>query len=298
MIDLSRFNVLVTHANCADGIAAAMVARTRQQLVVAFCNYDDDAHRKWNPAPDILWVDMTPHRDSIETTGTIPGMCIDHHSGARDICERFESHIFHKEGPGISGSMLLLDAVAPLSGERASLSERNIVELVGIYDSWDVDNPRWLTASKVAGAMKLWPLDVLLGQWGDQRLVDALLPCGEGLLDQQKARLRTIERGMRYYPSLKIAIVQADSSDTSLFAGRLAKEGKAFVTVGFAATVRDGVAGYMLCLRSSLMPDRSYVDVEKIATKHGGGGHPSSAGCWVDAGRKDPWNRIMEVLGV
>lgn len=302
MIDLSRFNLLVTHANCADGIAAAMVATARQKIPVAFCNYGDDVHRKWKPAPDILWVDMTPHRDNVEATGTIPGMCIDHHSEVRDICERFDSHIFRKEGPGVSGCALLLEAVPRLSNGKAKKRESAIVRMVSVYDSWDTSNRGWRDACAMAAALKSWPIEDLLDYaWvRTEGVVDKLLDCGEGLVRQQERRLEALAKSAWCSLNLKnkIVIVQADSSDTSMLADQLAKEGCAFVTVGFTAMVRDGSPGYLLSLRSAVAPDGSHKDVGAIATRHGGGGHPSSAGCWVGAGRQDPWNRILEVLGV
>lgn len=306
-MDFSKYTKLVTHANCADGLASALLARAvNPQIEVVFVNYGDPSHMVLAPSPEILWVDMTPARGNLPESGELPGACIDHHKTQRETCERFQEHQYGEEAPGVSGASLFLELLLGTYPALLSSDLYWLVSITTIYDSWDRESPDWHDAVSLTRALLFWGWEELSSQ--GLPLPHQLLWLGERLQSQQEDQTLRNAQNTQYFPefsvecygisrTIPLAIFQGGSPAASSLSEYLATRGTAYLTVGFTCLFRNGEPGYLLSLRSAPDPSGYQTDVSAIARRiPGGGGHPGAAGCWVLSLGRDPWSRILEVL--
>jgi len=77
---------IITHRDCADGTAAAMIAADAipgAEVVAVAYGPERDA---LEPGPADLFVDMTPPPAKVDVFVAAGAIVLDHHSGARELC--------------------------------------------------------------------------------------------------------------------------------------------------------------------------------------------------------------------
>lgn len=194
---------LVTHANCADGMASAILVKNALPSVeVQFVTHGSPEHRALKPELGMLFVDFTPFVDqSMNPTAAevadrvqhfveAGALVLDHHKQQRLVVEAFGGNgVFADEllHPGVAGATLALDhvwlplleeqrlthhtwlparsAIKDVLGARAQLA-CELARLAAIRDTWRKDDPDWIEASALSETLRFFPAAHWMGAAG------------------------------------------------------------------------------------------------------------------------------------
>lgn len=138
---LKAVRTIVSHDNCTDGLAAAMLLHdVLPDAEIIFAQHGTEAYEKIEVRPNVLFVDIVPHIETAEIAGTkkreiTPAglkrleewikagtIVLDHHKGVKDVVEKFGTNaVFGDEklDPGVSGGPLAYKHVwKPLNALR------------------------------------------------------------------------------------------------------------------------------------------------------------------------------------
>ena len=179
---------LVTHANCPDGVASALIVKDALPDVrVNFVKYNSEEHRNLEPAPGMLFCDFSPYVVRSKEANDVEyldgnamarwvnagAIVLDHHT--RDIVENFALN-----GLGVFGENERLECGAWLAYEHVwkhlgcghkdeIIAERvrNFAELAAVRDTWRQDDKRFKRAREEGELLLFWgmkqPLEYYLG---------------------------------------------------------------------------------------------------------------------------------------
>jgi hypothetical protein len=298
MIDLDSLlavRTIVTHENCADGIASAIILRDAlPNARVEFVQYNTPAHRDLRATPGMLFCDMTPPAARVQEFVDAGAIVLDHHKGAREIVEAFgERGVFANEAtePGVSGAMLAFREVwckvtYPNIDDHL-IPITDLAVLAGIRDTWWRTHPRWRAACAQAAALRFWPPEMLIGAPIDS--LAARLEIGETLLQRDEARdERSISEAYRFEVG-GIRVVAFEGLHTSDIAERL--KGDADLVLGWHYKIEGGEPRMIVSCRS-----RGAVSALALAKANGGGGHERAAGFKIDAGLRNPYITLRQLV--
>ncbi len=285
---LSKVKTIVTHKNCADGVASAyLCVQVLNVGDVRFVQYGAPEHANLGPEEGMLFVDMSPPYELAQEFAEKGALVLDHHKTATEEIKRFfdEDHAVMMEAPGVSGATLAFEHVYDkLVAEETGGSNRDALEwlarLVAVRDTWCKDSEDWEEACKVSSVLTWYPTYKVLDM-PPQDLVECVKDIGDTLWDKKQGRTEQAVKGCFFDEAfsftenrmVKLAFVQGvtNSSDT---AEALEKRGtNVDIVVGFDAYVEGGTLITQYSLRS-----HTGVDVSKIAFFNGGGGHAAAAG--------------------
>jgi hypothetical protein len=304
MIDASAVTKLITHDNCADGLASAMLVRDALPHVeVVFAQYNTPSLEQLPATAGLLFCDITPPRARAGEFVEAGAIVLDHHTHARDIVELFgERGVFADESdhPGVSGALLAFehvrgDAVVHRRWDRRGVAAE-FARLVGIRDTWQRDSPDWDHANDLHAALMGLPQAYWLRtdgrgisnamsvdsfelgkMWRAKRAATVAEICGTGSL----GLVDPTGREWAVFPDAR-----GHTSD-------VAEAGRLFgipVTCGWFQTVAYGALKTVLSLRSD-----GTLDVGALCKRFGGGGHSRAAGCTLD--ESDPLVAVRRVMG-
>lgn len=294
---LSDIKVIVTHENCPDGIASALlIARILPSTRVLFLSYGSAVHRDLPAKPGMLFCDLTPPRERVREFVAAGAICLDHHKKQEDIVRAFGARgVFADEQlePGVSGAVLMLrEVLVPLSSPiGVPTSTERLARLVGIRDTWQKHHSDFELASQVSEALRVLSFEGLC----DRPLSDVLVAAmdfGPILLERKLAAARDVAaQAVRIQAgALRVAVIPSTTLTSD--AAELIED--ADVVAGFAYRADPGGTGLRLqwSLRS-----RTGVDVSAIAARHpGGGGHTAAAGFAVPDDGRSPYLRAPGLL--
>jgi hypothetical protein len=282
---LRALETLVTHDDCPDGLASALVLRDAAPSArVVFVQHGTVAYEALPAAPGMLFCDIAPPAKRADEFIAAGAVVLDHHRSAQSLIERFGAlGVFADEekSPGVSGASLAYREVwRPLCGDRDVAPERatavrELAELAGIRDTWVRSSARWHEASVQAAALLFWPRERWLratpAEWA------SLKEIGDVLVERQTAGARRlIGEALRFEAGgVRVAVFNAVWL-TSEAAEELGDD--ADVVIGFQYRVDAGRAQVIFSLRS-----RGRFDVAAFAVANGGGGHTKAAGFSVPA---------------
>ncbi len=296
---LSQVNTIVTHADCPDGIASAMIlARAFEPGVikdVIFAQYNTPSYNALEAKPGVIFCDITPARERVAEFIAAGAIVLDHHKHARDIVEAFgELGAFAHEDsdPGVSGALLAYQVWQSMRGSARTRDEIDatfhLAYLAGIRDTWQRDSEAWDEACAQAEALTFY---------GPNRFLDsdrAWLTSGERdlgmlLLKKRRAEARDIvANGLHAISDDGIGswmIYNAQGRTTS-------DVGDALRDSGCAA---DGLVGFhfapsgdQMQIVFSMRSIADGCDVGAIALANGGGGHTRAAGFSLPVTRLSP----------
>lgn len=284
-IDLSRITRIVTHENCADGTASAMILHALlPDLSIDFINYVD---RDELPVGPYLFCDMTPSKARAEAFFNAGAVVLDHHSGAMDVTGpfAFAGQGFYATGPGISGATMALELAqsrgmftGDVVGKRyLDAGAIKLARRAAIYDTFVTDSPEWVEACNQAAAMQFYGPERLLSQ---TYLSPHQLEVGEFHLKNICTYAESIvDNGL--YVMGTIAIF----NDAGLYkcvneVAEIARQKRPEIElmVGYRYIRRDLFNLQEMGISVSLRSKKDGVDCIKIAQSNGGNGHPSAAG--------------------
>lgn len=310
---LQAVDHIVTHKDCADGLASAMILHdVLPRARITFLQYNSPEQKKLPAEPGMLFCDFSPDKNRVQEFVEVGALCLDHHKFAKGIVEAFTGNgVFadEVEQPGVCGAVLayrhvwlpLQEADSPSPGlgtQRPTWSSQRAVEgfatLAGIRDTWQKQNPRWREACEQAEAIKFWPLEDLLS--ASHMTWDGLMqPVGRILfqknLDYAKLLAETSYRfttpeGTRVVIFGGISM----SSDTAEAVGE-----EADIVVGFGYKCDEGLPVVIYSTRS-----HTTYDVGAFCAAQGGGGHTKAAGFSVKltdlANTPNPYEHFRQIL--
>lgn len=278
--------ILVTHANCPDGLATAMIARSwNAGLPVTFATHDE--LRTLPTQPGMVFCDIAPPRERAREFVEAGAWVLDHHLHQKDVVELFGARGVYADQPGVSGALLALEHLTPEPStpltRSSQVHNRLFAELVGVRDTWQQDDPRWVEACELQATLMHMPRDYWqLAVRGTPPIVNALQLAKSIGPMLRGSRLDAVERVVRQglvdmgelMPGKRFGCFPDPQNLISDVAD--AAEGYD-VIVGFQPFVRTGSRKTKVGLRS-----RTGVDVGALATLNGGGGHEAAAGYWHD----------------
>lgn len=278
---IRTFNHIVTHENCPDGVASAMILKeVLPGAKVTFVNYN--AKLLELPAePGMIFCDCSPHRDRIQDFLDVDAVVLDHHKTAKDIVGRFADKglgVFADEklDVGVCGAVLAFREVwMPIKeymgeGEYKDAFQR-LATLAGIRDTWQKGDPRWREACEQADALTFWPWDRVEGTPWDQW--PNILSIGPILFDRNIRRVDKAIEGAYKFTSgknRKVTVFEG-TKPTSDASEKLA--GESDIVIGFSIFVEEGNPLIIYSTRT-----RSDFDCSSFCLAHGGGGHTKAAG--------------------
>ena len=292
---LHSVRTIVTHDNCPDGYASAMVLHDAlPDARVVFVRHGTADHRLLAAEPGMLFCDFSPPAARVQEFRDAGAIVLDHHKTARELAESFPLHVFADEvmEPGVSGAVLAYREVwRPVVGHwNVPCEVEDFATLAGIRDTWQTKDPRWLEACAQAEALRFWPKETLLAvkplEWS------GLMAIGPVIVAKNRERdKRTLEGSHRFISSLG-RVVCFQGLETSDIAETLAAD--ADLVAGWSYSIDAGVKRMQISLRS-----REDVDVAALAKRYGGGGHTKAAGFTLSVADDDPnpWARIEQLLG-
>jgi oligoribonuclease NrnB/cAMP/cGMP phosphodiesterase (DHH superfamily) len=281
-LQLSRIRTVVTHDDCSDGTASAILLRDAlPEAAISFAQYGTAAYRELPAQPGMLFCDLSPPRERVAEFVDAGAVVLDHHRSARDVVEAFGANgVFADQtrDAGVSGAALAFREVwQPLeAGSPLEPFAARFAQLAGIRDTWQTASPLWREACEQhlalrAIANRAWlemPLEKIALDWNSRfgwlgtilwdRNADAVQ---QALNDAFE--FNTID-GLRVlaFAGLELASDAAEAT-----------RDRADVIVAFGFAVDGGVPLMRVSLRSN-----GDFDASAFAARHGGGGHYHAAG--------------------
>lgn len=286
---LRAVRVIVTHKNCPDGLASAVLLHDAlPDAEIVFLQYGTPEYLNLEPRPGMLFCDIAPYADGCpEVFRQMGAIVLDHHKGARDLVESFGADgVFADEAtePGVSGAALAFREVwHPLNlVSHASIAHR-LAALAGIRDTWQTGSPSWQTACEQAEVLHFWGAERLLAVKGPFRSGSGFLnlfDLGPILLEKKLTAAReALERALRATTAKGTRVILFEgkhlTSDAAEACTALAQAGgrDADLVVGFGYEVREGRPRLIVSTRS-----HTNFDCLAFAKANGGGGHTRAAG--------------------
>lgn len=296
---LRSVTTIVTHADCPDGIASALILLDAlPDAEVVFTTYNTEHYRNLPAAPGMLFCDITPPRERAQEFVAAGAFVRDHHRGAQDIVALFGERGVFADEPGVSGAMLAYRYWCDrygvsFAGGFGQVQDNwfKLAELAGIRDTWQRQHPRWREACAQAAALCFWPWSslvrpadiVMTVRW--QHHLQGLLQIGETLLARDEATARRcLSEASRVRvtgPSgaLTCVVFEGGSHESSNVADLA---GDADLVMAWHYRREGGRFLLDVSCRS-----RGAFKVVDLAKHYGGGGHDRAAGFTVPVERGD-----------
>lgn len=297
---------IVTHVNCMDGLASALLLQVAYpDAAIQFVQYNTQPWRELDVVPGMLFCDMSPPRERVHEFVEAGAYCLDHHKYAKDVVEAFGARgVFADEvlEPGVSGAMLAMREVLGQGYAPRGLV-RDVYEsfalLVGVRDTWQKSSPNWDAAQELHQILEHLPREYWLGVRGsgeggggrfDPMGVDhalELLKHGLGahlLLVHDQVVAAVFER-KQFHKVDDWGLVSLPVKYTSDVAERGRQLGIRNLMNAWL-TVEDGIHKTVFSLRSD-----GSVDVGLLAREWGGGGHSRAAGFSLEG-----WGNPVDIL--
>lgn len=290
---LDNVKRIITHDNCADGMASAMILHdVYPDIEPEFAQYDSKEQRDMEVTEGMLFVDFSPHADKAAASLEAGAIVLDHHKTSKDLVAQFSDKglgVFgdEKDDPGICGATLAFQHVwLPLAqrrqkgdpvvediqpGDQVYDLFHNLATLAGIRDTWQTKDPRWQQACEQAMAIDWWPNEFLLetqpGDWHHKLVLGPIL-----FKKKLKWAKKTIGSAFRFTTAKGTRVVMFEGLKTSSDAAEMLGT-EADLVCGYGMWLEDGQVKIVYSTRS-----RSEFDCSVFCKAHGGGGHTKAAG--------------------
>ena len=277
---LGAVKKIVYHANCADGMAAALIClgALGWELECVGMHYKSPELEALEATPGLLFVDFSPPADRADEFLDAGAIVLDHHKGAEDVVMKFVSagqgaFADEKIDPGVSGASLACSEVWRKIHPIDSDVER-FARLAGIRDTWQTRSKEWVEGTGLMLMMKLLGFE----HFQKQRLP---FPSAS---DYQLAELLggNYHRKIVNHCDERVIVREVEGHtvafhyDTEALTSDVAEEMRtrgANVIIGFFYVIERGQPKIIFSTRS----DESF-DVSKLCKFYGGGGHSRAAG--------------------
>lgn len=294
---LNQITRIITHADCPDGLASAMILHDAlPNAEVVFVNYGRPEREEMPATPGQLWCDMTPPEARVQEFVTAGAIVLDHHKGAEGVVRAFgERGVFADEKlePGVSGAVLAFREVwEPFGGGHGyRVPIQDFAALAGIRDTWQKSHPCWREALIAYHALMLHPWDYW--RYKPPYLNDDDLVVGAALLAKREREVEQAAANALIQPVSILRPCPGASNDPDAFETETIS--LALVNVGYALAsdvsdflrerrdvdlvlaFRYEMHGQEPILRISTRSNGRF-DCAHLAKAFGGGGHSRAAG--------------------
>lgn len=296
---------IVTHKDCADGIASAMILRdVLPGTRVTFIQYSTPEQRNLVAEPGMLFCDFSPDKERVKEFVDVGTIVLDHHKFARATVEAFGEYGIFADEAGVCGAVLALRhvwkplwdaaAVGMPAGAR-TLSMERLATLAGIRDTWQKSDPQWQEACEQAEALRFWPVDHLF-RASTEDWPGMIQPLGGVLFAKNLEFAKHLTETSYRFTSTKGTRVlifggTSMSSDTAEQAGDTTD-----LVVGFGYKCDEGEPIVIFSTRS-----HTDFNCGAFCVAHGGGGHTKAAGFSVPLDLLEdpnPFQHLREILEV
>lgn len=310
MIDTEKLKDVthvVTHANCADGVASALILKEAlPDARVSFMKYGTKELDELPAEPGMLFCDFSPPKQYTQAFVEAGAIVLDHHT--KELVEPFgELGVFGENEHGESGAVLAYKEVwvpivkegafdgKKLRGPNADYGVKIFSILAGIRDTWQTKSALWKAACEQAEALLFYPFGTMpLEEFftGESAISLGIL-LFEKKLEAARSSIKQAHRfTINRAPSnrgLNVVVFQGVST-TSDVAEILDKE--VDLVVGF----RYFQDGDKLKLQFSTRSHTGF-DCQAFAQAHGGDGHKPAAGFALSRGlQQNPYEIIKALL--
>jgi oligoribonuclease NrnB/cAMP/cGMP phosphodiesterase (DHH superfamily) len=267
---IKNINTIVTHANCPDGKASAIILhKVFPDAKVIFLQHNSKPHLELEAKPGMLFCDFSPPRDRVQEFVDVGAYVLDHHKYSKDVVEVFGDHGVYagEEERGVSGAVLAFREVLAKATPYPGPATYDLATLAGIRDCWVKESPRWLEAMEQAAALDFFDTDYLLANgFGEKEKA-----LGPYLYQKTLAKAKeTAENKLMFFGNMAI-MSGIDTSDVADVV--FVMHPNTNILAGFQFVIEDNKAKMVVSLRS-----RQGTDVGIIAKANGGGGHTNAAG--------------------
>jgi oligoribonuclease NrnB/cAMP/cGMP phosphodiesterase (DHH superfamily) len=309
--DLEKIRTVITHDNCHDGIASAMIAKEALPKVkVRFVKYNSEEHETLEAEEGMLFCDFSPHLTRTKDFVDVGAIVLDHH--AREVVEPFgDKGIFADKDvePGVSGATLTYRHVfQPLHGDDQLIEK--FAHICGIYDTWQTKSPLWETSREYHDALMFYPRDTWFPDqvfpiaYKDQTHWFGRLEIGKILIQKTNEKVKKLLSGAyrAQVGDLRVIMVQGVSTinEVAESAGD-----EADIFAGFTYYLEDNSeredwgGGFVrnAKFKVSLRARRGF-NVRELALFYGGGGHvgASSFVMPMSEASHNPYVQIMLMI--
>ena len=312
---LRATKTVVTHADCPDGIASALILHhVLPDAGVVFVEHNTPEHSDLPASEGMLFCDIAPPAARVQEFVEQGAIVLDHHRAARPVVEAFgDRGVFADEqaDPGVSGATLAYREVWRRLTSEDSPAVRRLALRAGVRDCWQRKHPEWSEATAQAAALVFFGYDALVS--------DGALSQGSasGALSQGSASgapeiTETVQEVGRRLVRQRhdVARVTAESKCFALREDVWIYNDRDRLLSDVAQLVFDGhervnlVAGFHYKVTSdgemllvyALRSRQDTIDVSTIAKANGGGGHRSAAGFSVPAETGNPLQVLRDIL--
>lgn len=295
MIDIDKLkNIthLVTHANCPDGVASALIIKDAlPDVKVSFLLPDEGSMAELHAEPGMLFCDLSPPRARVQEFIQAGAIVLDHHPTARDIVEAFgDNGVFGLNEKAESGAWLAYEHVwkslcelrDELVSENYPKATSSMVEAfawrAGVRDTWKTTHLDWELAVAEAALRTFWKMAQSVTYYTDEsaqrtrlgkRLAENMLEAAQRSLDE------SFRFSTRYGTNVLMFQGVTPTSDAAELCEKLSFE--VHLVVGFHYKVDAGKLQLKFSMRS-----HTGFDCAAFAKYHGGGGHKAAAGFTIE----------------
>ena len=300
--EIESLTHLVTHANCSDGLASAMIFRVvKPSIKVTFVNYKSKELAELQPEPGMVFCDFCPPFDRLREFVNVGAYCLDHHKEAKDDILAFgERGIFADENlqPGVSGAVLAYDHIFEpwFKGATGNTLVQDFATKVGVRDTWVRNSPLWEASQEQHQLLSFFPYQAWLGEEGSIPIIPPSVPnitIGQVLHERSLKSVKSAIAKAQFIEVLGRKFCIMASLATSDVAEEL--DGQVDAVFGFAYDVGpEGKIQMRISLRS-----HSDLNVGALAKKRfGGGGHTRASGLEIQVSPEDlnPYSVIGKII--
>lgn len=267
-MNINHCTRIITHANCADGIASAMILRRALDLPVTWMSHGDDP----DPEP-ALFCDISPPRHRVQEWFDAGACVLDHHATARDIVERFGVRGWYGDQSGVSGARLAYKLTLCINNSHAHFQASLFAATVGAYDTWSKQHALggWGRACAAAEALLTYGGDEMLRS-GRAWLTDDEYRVGRCVYERKLSQCQaSLDAAQRISINDLRLLVAPDSRGLTNYMADMAREQGRRADALLTWRVGGGRARWSIRAIGD-------VDVSAFAQARGGGGHPGAAG--------------------
>ena len=295
-MNIESVKLVVTHDNCPDGLASAMIIRDiLPDVEIKFVQHNTEDHKSLTPQSGILFVDFSPFvpvvtgpdgkkildPEVLAAWGASGSQILDHHKTSKPIIDafgnngRFGDEVLHH---GVCGAFLAYDHIwAPNRPDNFNCHlVHKFARLAGVRDTWVRDSVFWNEACRQSEILSFIPKERWLGipliqhlkNWQEQYEW-----IGEILEVKNINRIdKTVDGGYRFVSNKGTRVIIFEGITATSDACE--KMGSEFdLVVGHGSFVESGNLVTVFSTRS-----HSDFDCSAFCKKHGGGGHTKAAG--------------------
>lgn len=289
--DLQTIKTIITHDNCSDGLASAILLHDAlPNAEIRFVQYGTAEYQTLQAGPNMMFVDFSPPVDRAQEFIDDGAYILDHHKTAKNVVARFgERGIFGDEvkDPGVCGAVLAYREVwLPLVGHPNDGSKylefvEKFARLAGVRDTWQRQSPEWNEALIQHQILTFMPKE----RWLSKTLVEIAAYwdsqfrwIGEVLLEHQdKVVQKAVDGARRFRTEKGTRVVLFEGVKKTSDAAELL-DNQTDLVMGFNYFEENAPDGSRITKIIYSTRSHTTYDCSALAKFYGGGGHTKAAG--------------------